>query len=134
MTDKAPQIRVCIDQMLHSALQDMKAFAHRDSGRKKPTMQNLIEAKLIKLHRERGFDSVINPNPSFPMVFAPPSKSDDGSISFALRVNDPEVHAAIVRLSHETARPTAHILYSILRYLVMDSGFVSTPSKISKAS
>jgi len=131
MTGKTPQIRVSIDQRLHDALQDLKMAARSNSGRRKPTVQSLIEAKLIKLHREQGFDSIINPNPAFPMVFAPPSKSDLGSISFALRVNDPDVYATIVRLSHETARPTAHILYSILRHVVMSSDFISAKPKLS---
>lgn len=131
MTDKSPQIRVRIDHMLHTALVEMRAAAHRTSGRRKPTIQTLLEAKLVKLSREEGFESVIRPDTPFPMVFAPPSSSDAESISFALRIHDPAVHASIVKISDEASRPTAHILYSLLRHVVTSTDMLQADTQAS---
>ncbi|MEP3654183.1 MAG: hypothetical protein ABJO36_04730 [Litorimonas sp.] len=132
MTVSSIQVQVRIDAPLQAGIQRMKDSHYQNQVRlygtakaKKLSHQRLISGKLVQIHREIGFDEFIETESDFPLIFSPPTAQDKKSIRMAFRIKDPEVYAALERTAEETARPLAHIIYTIVRKMVENESLLN---------
>lgn len=128
MTASPIQVQVRIDAPLQAGIQAMRDSFYQNQIRtfgvekaKKISHQRLISGKLVQIHRTMGFDRFIGTEAEFPAIFSPPTAMDKTSIRMAIRIKDPEVYAALEKVADETARPLAHIVYTLVRLMVKNT-------------
>lgn len=133
MTVSSTQVQVRIDGPMQVGIQNMRDSFYQKQVQeygapkaKKLSHQKLISGNLVKIHREIGFHTYIGTQSDFPLVFSPPTSSDKNSIRMAIRIRDPEVYAALEDVAKATARPLAHIIYTIVRLMVKNRGDILT--------